>query len=287
MIFKKKIFSFYNKLNKIKIKTQKKLIFSIGNTMKKDSGDYYFTPPRIFQDFIIFGIVVYDDKFAKLSTRMLDGKVDYIMVDAEKKILPKSNKTPGNIERRVRENIKKSRLLIFKGNDLTVDAIDLFLTYYFNDDIRGLGGKKVTIIGAGNIGSKLALTLLERGSKVFILRRNFEKTKLIAQTINLLKPKNTVEKIKAIKSVKSICKNADILIGTTDGKSAIDIRMIKLIKNTAIIIDAGKGTLKNNAVKYAKKRNIKIFRTDITASLAGLINKSLEMEKIIKGLEMH
>ena len=62
MIFKKKIFSFYNKLNKIKIKTQKKLIFSIGNTMKKDSGDYYFTPPRIFQDFIIFGIVVYDDK---------------------------------------------------------------------------------------------------------------------------------------------------------------------------------------------------------------------------------
>ena len=58
--------------------------------------------------------------------------------------------------------------------------------------------------------------------------------------------------------------------------------MIKLIKNTAIIIDAGKGTLKNNAVKYAKKRNIKIFRTDITASLAGLINKSLEMEKIIK-----
>ena len=98
------------------------------------------------------------------------------MVDAEKKIKPKNNKTPGNIERRVRESVKKSKMLIYKGNDLTVDAIDLFLTYFFKDNIRGLGGKKILIIGAGNIGSKLAQILLERGSRVFINRRSQKKS---------------------------------------------------------------------------------------------------------------
>ena len=142
MDFEEKIIDIFNKLNKIKKKTKKKIIFSIGNTTKIDTEDYYLIPHRIFKNTIVFGIVVFKDKFAKLSTRLLDGKVDYIMVDAEKKILPKSQEIPGNIERRVRENIKNSKLLIYKGNDLTVDSIDLFLTYYFNDDIRGLGGKK-------------------------------------------------------------------------------------------------------------------------------------------------
>ena len=282
MIFEKKILDLYNQLNKLKKKTKKKLIFSIGNTTKIDSEDYYFTPSRIFKSTIIFGIVVFNDEFAKLGTQLLDGKVDYIMVDAEKKILPKSDEIPGNIERRVRENIKTSKMLIYKGNDLTVDSIDLFLTYYFNDDIRGLGGKKITIVGAGNIGSKLALILLERGSKVIICRRDFKKSSLIAKTINLIKPQNTVEKVIANKNIENACKNTDILIGATNDKPAINAKMINSIKNTAIVIDAGKGTLQDKAVELAQRRNIKIFRTDVTAALNGLIDKSLEMEKMME-----
>ena len=281
MNFEEKIIDLYNKLNKIKKKTKKKIIFSIGNTTKTDTEDYYFTPYRIFKNTIVFGIVVYKDKFAKLSTKLLDGKVDYIMVDAEKKILPKSEEIPGNIERRVRESIKNSKLLIYKGNDLTVDSIDLFLTYYFNDDIRGLGGKKITIVGAGNIGSKLALILLERGSKIVICRRDFKKSKLIARTINLIKPKNTVEKVIPEDNFENASKNTDILIGATSGKPAINKKMINFLKNTAIIIDAGKGTLQDSAIELAQRRNIKIFRADVTASLSGLVDKSLEMEKIM------
>ena len=50
---------------------------------------------------------------------------------------------------------------------------------------------------------------------------------------------------------------------------------------TAIIIDAGKGTIQDKAIELAQRRNIKIFRTDVTAALSGLIDKSLEMEKIM------
>ena len=278
--FLKDLKNLYSRLKKVSKK--KKLIFSIGNTSKIEKVEFYFTAPRIFENSVIFGIVLYDDEYAKTAVKYLDGKVDYIMVDAEKKIKPKNKIIPGNIERRVRENTKISKLLIFKGNDLTVDSIDLFLTYFYNDDVRGLGGKKVAIVGSGNIGSKLALILVERGSKVFIYRRDNLKSKIKAKAFNFLKPKYTFEKIQAVNNLIDICKNTDILIGTTDGKPAINHKMVNNLKNTAIIIDAGKGTLDKKAYEIAYKRNIKIFRTDVTASLSGLIEKSIVMEKIVE-----
>ena len=109
MNLQKQILNIYTKLNKIKNIEKKKLIFSIGNTVKIDSKDYYFTPVRIHEDLIIFGIIVFKDKYAKICSKLLDGKVDYIMVDAEKKIRPQKNNVPANIERRVREAVKKTK----------------------------------------------------------------------------------------------------------------------------------------------------------------------------------
>ena len=108
-----------------------------------------------------------------------------------------------------------------------------------------------------------------------ILKKNYQ----IAKTFNFLKPKYTFENIYAVKNIEEACLNADILIGTTNGKAVINSRIINKLKNTAIIIDAGKGTLQQNALKLAFQKNIKIFRTDVTASLNGLIEKSFKMEK--------
>ena len=46
---------------------------------------------------------------------------------------------------------------------------------YFNKDLRGVSGKKIGIIGCGNIGSKIALNLTEQGAKVNLNRRNIKK----------------------------------------------------------------------------------------------------------------
>ena len=83
----------------------------------------------------------------------------------------------------------KSKIYTYKGNDLTVQASDTFLNNYFLKDIRGLGGKKILILGSGNIGSKLVLKLVESGAEVFLYRRNLKKLKKIVETINLLLPK--------------------------------------------------------------------------------------------------
>ena len=277
-VLKKKYFEAKKLANK-----KKKLAFLIGNTIKIDKGNYYFTPPRITDKLVVFGIIVFNESIAIDVCKFLDGKVDIIFVDAEKKIFPKKNGAPGNIERRVREEIKKSKIFIYKGNDLTVDSVDLIVSQYFNKDLRGVAGKKIGIIGSGNIGSKIALYMTELGAKVYLDRRNKKKLKCIVDAINYLKPTNTKEKA-VIADKISASKNSDVLIGSSDGKPVINSKMIDMLKKDSIIIDAGKGTLTQEAIKRANDRKISIFRVDIFPSLEGLISKTFSMEKKISKL---
>ena len=270
----------YADAKKLAKKKRKKLAFLIGNTIKIERGNYYFTPPRITDKLVVFGIIVFKESIAIDACRFLNGKVDIIFADAEKKIFPEKNGAPGNIERRVREEIKKSLIYIYKGNDLTVDSVDLIISQYFNKDLRGVAGKKIGIIGAGNIGSKIGLYLTELGAKVYLNRRNKKKLLCIVSAINYLKPSNTQEKA-VIADKISASKNSDVLIGSTDGKAVIDSKMVSLLKNNSIIIDAGKGTLTEDAIKIANTRKIRIFRVDIFPSLEGLISKTFSMEKQI------
>ena len=264
-------------------KKRKKIAFIIGNTIKIEKGNYYFTPPRITDKLVLFGIIVFKESIAIDACKYLDGKVDIIFADGEKKIFPKKSGAPGNIERRVRERVKKSKVYIYKGNDLTVDSVDLIVSQYFNKDLRGVAGKKIGIIGAGNIGSKIGLFMTELGAKVFLNRRNKKKLKCIVNAINYLKPRNTREKAKIANKIFA-AKNSDVLIGSTDGKSVIDEKMVNLMKKKSIIIDAGKETLTENAIRKAIERKIEIFRVDIFPSLEGLISKTFSMEKQISKL---
>ena len=268
---------------KLAKKKNKKLAFLIGNTVKIDKSNYYFTPPRVTDKLVAFGIIVFKESYAIDACRYLDGKVDIIFADAEKKISAKKNGAPGNIERRVREEISKSQIYIYKGNDLTVDSVDLIIRQYFTKDLRGVAGKKIGIIGAGNIGSKIGLYLTELGAKVYLNRRNKKKLTCIVSAINYLKPSNTKEKAIAADKVTASIKS-DVLVGSSDGKPVINSKMVNLLKDNSIIIDAGKGTLTKEAIQKANTRKINIFRVDIFPSLEGLISKTFSMENQIRKL---
>ena len=98
-----------------------------------------------------------------------------------------------------------------------------------------------------------------------------------------MKPRNTKEKAQATNKMFA-AKNADVLIGSTDGKSVIDEKMVASLKKKSIIIDAGKGTLTENAIRRSIERKIEVFRVDIFPSLEGLISKTFSMEKQISKL---
>jgi hypothetical protein len=251
----------------------KKTVFLIGNTIKVESGEFYLTPTRNYGQVVLSGAIVYSEKVAKKIAMEIDGLIDYIFVDAEKKISDNNSISgePGNIERAVKEVVKKSSLISYKSNDLTVDAADAFISEYFSKDLVGVGGRKVAIIGAGNIGSKLSQKLVERGANVFLNRRNKEKLDLIVNQINATKSIYTIAKAFSSASPIEACSGADIVIGASDGIPVIDSSIIDMLSAESLLIDIGKGSIEKKAIKKASLRSIEVYRLSVESALEGMV----------------
>jgi len=257
-----------------KAKQQNKLSgFTIGNTTKIDQHGLYFTPIRITSIMVTAGVIAYSQQQAVDIAKIVDGKVDYVLVDAEKKI--PNLEDPGelaNIERMVRENIYKSIIWIYKGNDLCVDAVDGLLTQLTKNSVRGIGGKRIAILGAGNIGFKLALRLVERGVHITITRRNKEALDTLTKALNTVKPLYTQAKVVGTTDNQEATKGVDIIIGTSHGTPLVTQEMVENLTEGAVIIDVGKGSLYPEAIEEARVRNISLYRLDISAAFEGLIH---------------
>jgi len=246
-----------NKSNKIKC------IF-LGNTVKKENSSFYISDVRENEKFIYSSIIMYNNFFAKKISSFIDGKVDYVLVDTEKKIISKNKNTLVNIEKSIKETIKRSKILTYKGNDLTVQAADTFINNFFINDARGVGGKKILILGCGNIGFKIGLKLIESGGNVYLYRRNKKKLLNLVRAINYIKPKGTIATAKSIFNFDQILYDVDILIGSTDGSSVLLKKHVNKFKKKILILDIGKGIFAKNALKLALSKKYILYRLDIT-----------------------
>tara|TARA_Y100000748_G_C15156168_1_gene355951 strand:- start:4 stop:324 length:321 start_codon:yes stop_codon:yes gene_type:complete len=87
----KKISEVLTFLKKHAISKKKKSCFLVGTTKKKSRQDYYFTPYRESQKTVYTGAIVYDNRTARKLAKKIDGKVNYVFVDIEKKITNKKD----------------------------------------------------------------------------------------------------------------------------------------------------------------------------------------------------
>lgn len=265
-----------------KSKKNKKISsFFIGNTKKIENKNYYVTPIRENERFIFSSCIVFNESTARKVANILDGKIEYILVDTEKKIDVK-NKSLGlvNIERAVKDCVKRSKLRVYKANDLSVLSAETLINNYYLKDKRGVGGKRVLIIGFGNIGFKISLKLVENGARLFLFRRNQNKLFTLKKAINDIKPSATASKAFALKKLPKNFKNYDIIIGCSDHISIINYQQIKGIKKKTLVIDIGKGNFSEEAIRYLVKNKINIFRLDVTSSYFSYLDNIIYTEKI-------
>jgi hypothetical protein len=250
--------------------SNKKIVFTVGNTRVSDSSSYYLTPIRFIDNLLISGIVLFSETEGSIVFNLLDGKVDFIFVDCEKK--SKNNKSGFfNIERLSVELIKKSKLYFYKGNDVTVDSIDSFIFQFYKSSNQLLGGKNILVVGIGNVGFKIALKLVERGVNVFLKSRDYSKAKLLADTINLIKPSETISNVKVYSTDQEY--NTVIL---SHLKPLIDNDDIVNSLNTgSLIIDVGKGCLTNNQINLLNDKNVVSYRLDIGETFINQIKVTL------------
>jgi glutamyl-tRNA reductase len=143
----------------------------------------------------------------------------------------------GNVERAIRETVKQSQVLTYKGNDLTVDSIENLIVEVLTTYPRGLGGKKATIVGAGNLGFKLALKLVERGMNTTLVRRDSAKLAVMVEALNIVKPVDTLARAHASSDPSLAAKDAHLLLGLTEGTPVINAEMINALAAGAVVID--------------------------------------------------
>ena len=283
-------------VSKIK-KYNKKTIFTIATTTKQETKPYT-TPIRTTNDFCVTGCLLFNQNDLLPLLKTIDGFVDIVLVDTEKKIpirIHEKNKrdedinifTPyetvgyvetGNLSKICFQNIHTSEIYEFKPNDLTVNATWSFLS----QKLHFLSGKKISILGAGNIGSKLALKLVECGADVHLYRRDAYKGYSIEQGLNFIKPENTISNIQFHQNIIQASFMSDVVIGATSGQQIIDKTIISSVKKDCIIIDLGKNNITQEAITLAKDNSMEIYRTDVTSALEGYIYELLRMQNILK-----
>ena len=188
-------------LKDVAIEKNATLFFSINTATHKHSLQKpYTTPVRLLESGAICGVVVFSQIQAMIAANIAKRFVDSVLVDVEEKqgvqvdidsklvehfrIKYSTKSKINSILSAVCSIIKKDRIIEYKPNDLTVDAVWSFLSAKLNH----LSGKNIAILGCGNIGSKLALKLAESGVNVIMMRRNSLKGESIVNAINLIKP---------------------------------------------------------------------------------------------------
>jgi hypothetical protein len=263
--------------------TNRKTGFFIGTTRKADRNNFFLTPKRESRDLIAGSVVVLTVREAIQIASLLDGEVEYIFVDSEKKIGRSlwEIDDAGNIESAVRSTVKRSRVLTYKANDLTVQAIDGMVSVLASRFPKGIGGTSVCILGMGNVGSKVALSLVERGARIACFRRDQEALNLIVRALNSIKPPETLSEIVAHQSIEDAARGADIMIGLTPGIPIITPEVVEKINNAGFIIDGGKGNVSPEALSLAQFLGIEVYRTDIQPIVDGMISATLKMDTLL------
>lgn len=234
--------------------------FTIQNTTKRIDR-FYFTPIRLFSSVQACGVVVSNALEAKHFARIADGHFDYIAVDSEKKIEPDRYAYQGdlgNIKGEVQDIVRKSKLVTFKTNDVTVNAIDIFLS----DRAMDFSPAHIAIIGTGNIGFKLALRLVERGYWVRMFRRNQEKLNMQVDCINLVKPKGTLANAQACSSVTEALAGVKVIVAATDSSDSVTLDDLQCATSDPLLIDCGKGCFTQDVCAAHM-----VYRTDVGAAL--------------------
>lgn len=253
--------------------------FCIGTTAHFGSNkSFYFTPIRHSRLVSYGGVIVKNVDTAKAIAENVDSYVDFTFVDSEKKI-PITNfgeDDVGNLEKALMPIVSNSILLSYKGNDITQRTVDaLIRTLYPN-----MSGSKVAIIGIGNLGAKIALSILEVGNSVYLYSTNQAHTEKISNFLNEVKTRTTLSLSFVASSISEAAKDAEVLVATSHRKRIVALDHVESMKvsaarGTPILIDVGKGCFANEI----PRSGVTVYRVDVQDYLSSEFDNLISLRQ--------
>ena len=199
-----------------------------------------------------------------------DGLVSRFFIDCEVK-------AGINLGVFVRDLIPTNKRHFFKPNDFTVEAADEWVA----QRMPNLEGARVAIVGAGNIGAKLALRLAERGSEVRLVGRRTETLDATMRGLNAILRGSGV--VVACRSIEEACSRADVIIGCTPGTAAVDTEAVE-ISQALLLLDVGNGCFTRGAIAAAQERGLSLEVLSPTAGWEGFLRRYAATRKLQQGL---
>jgi hypothetical protein len=175
------------------------------------------------------------------------------------------------------ELIPANRRHFFKPNDFTVEAADEWVA----QRMPNLEGARVVIVGAGNIGAKLALRLAERGSEVRLVGRKITILEAMVEGLNAIRRGSGV--VVACSSIAEACAGADVVVGCTPGTAAIDTRAVES-SQASLLLDIGNGCFTRGAIAAAQERGLSLEVLSPTAGWEGYLRRYVATRKLQQGL---
>jgi len=262
-----------------------KIIVSFHQTSKSDSKlnyHFYSLPPRIFDNFLMCGFCNLKEEFILNIAKEFDSKIEFFLVDLEKKGIVGINKQDklitGNLEGRLDEIVERKKILGIRFDSLTAEHV---VNKLIKDNLF-LYKRSILVIGLGKIGFKIALSLLECGNNVEVYSRNYKKTVEKCNCMDLLKPESTLARPIIHSEIESSLINKDLIIMATNTEGLINSSNCKLINKNARIISIGHNELTQEAIKYFHENtNIIFSRVDIGKSIINYVRRLLDKEEII------
>lgn len=247
----------------------------LSTTANRNNPPFYFSTVRE-DEFVCAGSAIFGGAGAIQDVvAFFDGKVDVFFLDTEVKNVCDS------LEADVRRIAQKTTIMTYKPNDLTIDSLDTFASHLIND----FRGKRVTVVGAGNLGSKAALRFAEKSAHVTLVGRKLADLATIVAGINLIK-RGHGQVVGSI-SLEESLDSTDLLIGCTPGTAAIDSALAPRIPVSATIIDVGNGLFEIGAAQTLGKRGAKIYCLSSEAGVQGFFRNWLFQEKQVRALGRH
>lgn len=210
----------------------------------------------------------------------------YIFIETDKMIEPSGQATisSGFVSQRSLENLfqvgkeylasmsMEFKLRPWKPNDITVRAALRFVQEI--DKKNRL--RVISLIGLGNIGSKLSLALCESGYKVKIVSRDYSKAQSIVNAINLMVPKAVIARCILYNSMPACIAESDLLISCSSSPRVINPRFFSLMNDHAYFLDIGKEGLLEAAIDCQREsQQLYLYRLDIGYELTAFYHTSI------------
>ena len=223
----------------------------LATTANINNPDFYIGGIRCGSGYAAANFIFRTTEELNNVVQAFDGLIDAFLVDIEVK------NELCDLYDQVNALVKKSHVYHVKPNDMTVIALDMWITL-MRSSIVWLN---VLVVGAVNLGSKIALKLAERGANVILVGRKIDKITKISDGLSEILRGNGSIKAYVNNELYKLANKVtfNVILGCTPGVPVIDSLLVQNCSVKPLLIDVGNGTFTDDALMHATEHDLELY----------------------------